>query len=351
MVSARWLAIFDRAIRKPRPITNRQILQSWVNIYTNQLRVRPRDTHEQCQAAAEVRWWNFLSEIYMLEVANEFYFDNLPGDARQWRNIVRKAVQSGHKIASLCQSWIDVRVELAANHYLVHRQQTDMFAYAAEVKWFKRLFPNEAFMGRPPQEWLEYEFARESADHKHRYEEQKILGARHVRLWLGILPVGASLTVNPSPNVGPQRDMSRLQADASSSIKSSVTMQAEPQRRGVQTKPNRKSTKSTPAPPPRTESRKGKPNGPIQSTKEPRKPSQHPGRETKRRPTAPWEEQGISADEWSTSFLDSIVSQYQNSANEQVRQTPACKRSASRFTEMPAENSAEGDSRKRVRVE
>ena len=78
-------------------------------------------------------------EIAALVAANLSHFQSLPTHARQWRNIVRKALLSGHRVASLCESWCKVHIKLASHPDFHHLQQTVVFAYKSEMLWFKLL--------------------------------------------------------------------------------------------------------------------------------------------------------------------------------------------------------------------
>ncbi|PVH73462.1 hypothetical protein DL98DRAFT_519941 [Cadophora sp. DSE1049] len=125
----------------------------------------------------------------------------------------------------------------------------------------------------------------------------------------------------------------------------------EPQTHGHPNQPNHDSTNSASKRLPCTNSEQSKLDDPLPTVGRLQSPSRDQPRNTKRGHTAPWEDQGISADEWSVLFLDSTIPQHQQSVRQQGHQNAALKSPASRLDKRPCENSERYQSQKRVRFE
>ncbi|KAG4431712.1 hypothetical protein IFR05_012811 [Cadophora sp. M221] len=360
MVSDTWLIIFDRAMRKPRRtrglpdgvnLTDRYILRAWVDLVIAQIQSKPEDTQEQRRASAEKKWWEILfpNEVFpasprdfvKIRYANNAYLRSLQPDTSQWRYIVSKAVRRGHRVASLCESWIDIHTRLAQNQDYFNYQNTPIFTYKAEFMWFECLckfnniildsphtddsfqIPDEAFPGQPPSAWASFNFGIETANLERRKKEQKIRGARNVRGWLGTVPPGTNPIVEARPNAstnGP-RNISRHHQPSPSPAPSSVTLQAQPcvQVRAFRPSPRIHATSSAAAETHRPaldhHTQVDRPQMSIRI----RNPSPNLPSNPAPQNRIPWEEQRMSADDWAVAFLDSAIEEHQASVSERVR--------------------------------
>ncbi|KAH7309296.1 hypothetical protein BKA65DRAFT_559507 [Rhexocercosporidium sp. MPI-PUGE-AT-0058] len=360
MVSDRWLTIFDRAMRKPRPttglphgvvLTKRYVLQAWVDLVNDQLHLPPQDTHEQRTNAAEESWWKFLfpdepfprrhREFQKIAFANKAYFRSLPADTSQWHYIVRKAVREGHRVASLCESWIEVRTQLAEDQYYFSRQNTPIFRYKAELMWFGQLFPGEVFPGQPPQSWLDSDNAI-SAAKQQQTDETKRLGAVKVQGWLGVVPARGNRVANQA--LAPNTRQNNLHFPLSTiiSAQSSLTLQ-----------PHSLSGAHAPWPEPRV-SHDAVPQGHRSRIEQNQQTSYYPLNIPyfpNPRPTLPWEVQGISIDGWTTEFLDSALEEHRRSICEPSVQRSTVEDTASASNKRSRDDSGEDRNQKRARLE
>ena len=203
----------------------------------------------------------------------------------------------------------------------------------------------------PPREWLEFKFAIESAARKRKDEEQKLLSATTIQLWLRRLPVGVGSPVVSPSNIVLSSESGPRQASRMSSAPSSITLQAKSQDHEAQNRPNLTSGNNSCKQTHSTRSAQGNPDEPLHPVLQSLDSSQNGPGDTERVNTAPWEHQGISADEWSVLFLDSAIRNTQQPNQKTDHQFAAPKHPAWRINKRPYEDDREGQDQKRVRSE
>ena len=130
-----------------------------------------------------------------------------------------------------------------------------------------------------------------------------------------------------------------------SSAPSSITLQAQSQDPEAQNRPNLPSGNNASEQAHRPRSEQRNPNEPLHPVLQSQDSSHDEPGNIERVNTAPWEDQGISADEWSVIFLDSAIRTAQQPIHKTDHQFSAPKHPAWRLNKRPHEN----DGRARAR--
>ncbi|KAL2066043.1 hypothetical protein VTL71DRAFT_2114 [Oculimacula yallundae] len=338
IVSERWLATFGRAMRKPREslgqpgearLTTMGILRAWMDLEKIQVQARPQDTDRQRKADAERKWWKWLFPrddfpersdlLRRIMSKNDVYFNSVAMKQNPHSWIAMKALQENYECLELYESYSTICKKLRAHpDYPTQVEKSDV-AHMRCLLWFRNFFPGENFPNQMPKYWsesLELDFLKELQPSRYTNTEQGvpiIANARRAAEYAATRSNSLAVHSGQTPKSHHNISKKPLPIQRRSNLPPVIR----------QTKPQAEThTPTTTHRSPRLDIPE------IQQLKKDLR-TQFQAQSTSAeshiaaanqlpnptpRNTLPWVEEGVSADNWIDSFLDSAVGQRQESA-------------------------------------